>query len=300
VVHSPQRFGDFTTSFINPSIAANIALDASGLDARYGGGIAGRSPAGWPTRSAKPIAISTAARCLSISTALSETIREERLLVPIELLRQHPSDAILLLRVGAVANAVLAMLRQFHALGMPPDVSKTAAELRRSVDRVHLFLTAIAQLNEGIALLQGKRIWKLVTLGETGEPQAALSGADPRRRFEQLRKLVDRLRNTMGAHVDPTVFKAWLQETSDSVVVLWHCAARKEPEQVFLGAGRVLLWEMFDRRPGLAEEATITKQLVPAMGMFVALARLALAGFFAVHGLNMRDYWQRRELSPSE
>jgi hypothetical protein len=36
-VHSPQRFGDFTTSFINPAVAANVALDASGLDARHGG-----------------------------------------------------------------------------------------------------------------------------------------------------------------------------------------------------------------------------------------------------------------------
>jgi hypothetical protein len=36
-VHSPQRIGDFGTSFVNPATTASVALDASGLDARYGG-----------------------------------------------------------------------------------------------------------------------------------------------------------------------------------------------------------------------------------------------------------------------
>ena len=36
-VHSPQRIGDFGTSFVNPAMTASVALDASGLDARYGG-----------------------------------------------------------------------------------------------------------------------------------------------------------------------------------------------------------------------------------------------------------------------
>ena len=36
-IHSSQRIGDFRTSFVNPSTTGSIALDASGLDARYGG-----------------------------------------------------------------------------------------------------------------------------------------------------------------------------------------------------------------------------------------------------------------------
>jgi len=36
-IHSPQRFGDFTASFVNPATTAGMALDASGLDARHGG-----------------------------------------------------------------------------------------------------------------------------------------------------------------------------------------------------------------------------------------------------------------------
>lgn len=36
-VYSPQRTGDFGTSFVNPATAQSVALDASGLDARYGG-----------------------------------------------------------------------------------------------------------------------------------------------------------------------------------------------------------------------------------------------------------------------
>ena len=36
-IHSAQRIGDFRTSFVNPSTTGSIALDASGLDARYGG-----------------------------------------------------------------------------------------------------------------------------------------------------------------------------------------------------------------------------------------------------------------------
>ena len=36
-IHSHQRIGDFRTSFVNPSTTGSIALDASGLDARYGG-----------------------------------------------------------------------------------------------------------------------------------------------------------------------------------------------------------------------------------------------------------------------
>jgi hypothetical protein len=36
-IHNPQRFGEFTTSFLNPATAANITLDSGGLDARFGG-----------------------------------------------------------------------------------------------------------------------------------------------------------------------------------------------------------------------------------------------------------------------
>ena len=34
-IHNAQRFGEFTTSFLNPATASSVALDASGLDARY-------------------------------------------------------------------------------------------------------------------------------------------------------------------------------------------------------------------------------------------------------------------------
>jgi hypothetical protein len=36
-IHNAQRFGEFTTSFMNPATAASVTLDSSGLDARYGG-----------------------------------------------------------------------------------------------------------------------------------------------------------------------------------------------------------------------------------------------------------------------
>lgn len=36
-IHNPQRFGEFTSSFANPAIIANVTLDASGLEARHGG-----------------------------------------------------------------------------------------------------------------------------------------------------------------------------------------------------------------------------------------------------------------------
>jgi len=36
-VHSPQRFGSYPTSFVNPETTASMAIDTSGLDARHGG-----------------------------------------------------------------------------------------------------------------------------------------------------------------------------------------------------------------------------------------------------------------------
>ena len=36
-IHNPHRLGEFTSSFLNPATAASVALDASGLEARYGG-----------------------------------------------------------------------------------------------------------------------------------------------------------------------------------------------------------------------------------------------------------------------
>ena len=36
-VHNPLRFGDFTSTFLNPATASNVTLDASGVDARHGG-----------------------------------------------------------------------------------------------------------------------------------------------------------------------------------------------------------------------------------------------------------------------
>ena len=36
-IHNPYRFSELTSSFLNPETAATVALDASGLDASYGG-----------------------------------------------------------------------------------------------------------------------------------------------------------------------------------------------------------------------------------------------------------------------
>jgi TonB dependent receptor/TonB-dependent Receptor Plug Domain len=36
-IHNSIRFGDFTSTFLNPATASNVTLDASGLDARHGG-----------------------------------------------------------------------------------------------------------------------------------------------------------------------------------------------------------------------------------------------------------------------
>jgi TonB dependent receptor/TonB-dependent Receptor Plug Domain len=36
-IHNPYRFSELTSSFLNPDTAASVSLDASGLDARYGG-----------------------------------------------------------------------------------------------------------------------------------------------------------------------------------------------------------------------------------------------------------------------
>jgi TonB dependent receptor-like, beta-barrel/TonB-dependent Receptor Plug Domain len=36
-IHNPQRYGEFTASFLNPATAASVTLDASGLDAGDGG-----------------------------------------------------------------------------------------------------------------------------------------------------------------------------------------------------------------------------------------------------------------------
>ena len=36
-IHNPYRFGEFTSSFINPATVARVSLDASGLDAGHGG-----------------------------------------------------------------------------------------------------------------------------------------------------------------------------------------------------------------------------------------------------------------------
>jgi TonB dependent receptor-like, beta-barrel len=36
-IHNPLRFGDFTSNFLNPATAADVSLDASGLEARHGG-----------------------------------------------------------------------------------------------------------------------------------------------------------------------------------------------------------------------------------------------------------------------
>ena len=36
-IHRPQRLGHFTASFLNPDTIERVSLDASGLDARYGG-----------------------------------------------------------------------------------------------------------------------------------------------------------------------------------------------------------------------------------------------------------------------
>jgi hypothetical protein len=36
-IHNPYRFSEFTSSFVNPQTLGSVVLDASGLDARYGG-----------------------------------------------------------------------------------------------------------------------------------------------------------------------------------------------------------------------------------------------------------------------
>jgi hypothetical protein len=64
-IHNAQRFGEFTTSFLNPATAASITLDPSGLDARFGGRLS--SVINLETRDG------TTARTLAVSGSLGLT-----------------------------------------------------------------------------------------------------------------------------------------------------------------------------------------------------------------------------------
>jgi hypothetical protein len=134
-----------------------------------------------------------------------------RIIVPAKVLQEAPGDALIVLRLGAAANALQTLLLLERGAPERPHMSY-------SRDLVHVFVMVASYIREVSYILGSideNRLWELATHGikagrelpwETLDEVKALLDKD-----HPMQRRAHDIRRQLGFHVLPADFRSWLK-----------------------------------------------------------------------------------------
>jgi hypothetical protein len=156
-----------------------------------------------------------------------------RYLIPSSLIWKQPDDAVLLMQLGALANAMLAVAST--------SVSSLATGVGRVRDRFQSNLLMISYLKEACDAIDNKRAWDLIQRGLDAGFKLPKPIADYRRVFSRgkdslYHRFVLETRNTKGFHVDKEHFDEWAKQHQGPEVVLLRRDSGAPVDRAFTAA----------------------------------------------------------------
>src|SRR5262245_15298995 len=158
--------------------------------------------------------------------------------LPVATLRKAEQDAVLILRVGAAANALQTVLLATR----PPDATSDLVAIRDSVQRAMSVASYVVELRKvihGDKSHKG-RLWELVDVGVAARKHFPLEPIERSRDLladdSPLAEHLRLLRNFVGFHLLPDEFRTWLQQTKDERVTLMSVPDAQRPDSVFVAS----------------------------------------------------------------
>lgn len=211
-----------------------------------------------------------------------------QLTVPALVLQKAEHDAVLILRLGAVANALQTVL----FASRDPD---STTQVVRERDLVHRAVIVASYVHEARKVIYNDkshkgRLWNLVASGIASRqhiPTALVSKCQ--RLLDDNSPLVDRLgqlRNFLGFHLLPPEFRSWLQKRQpDESVMLMTAPDPRRADAVFVASLQAIA------------DAYSDAQAAEFLGLAESLARVfpyiieaAIYGLLHEQGLNSATF----------
>lgn len=160
-----------------------------------------------------------------------------RYVVPLSVLKDRPREAVALVRLGAVANAIMAVASM--------SAGSLATDVGRERDTQQAILVSLSYIKEACDILgeYGRGVWNLaekaVGVGyplhqpvDTYKRLFATSGP----LYNEVLKIV---RHTKGFHIDPKHFAEWLDTLEAPEVTMWHKDSSQPLDWAFTASAAV-------------------------------------------------------------
>jgi hypothetical protein len=199
----------------------------------------------------------------------------QRFVIPAGLLRSHPKESILLMRLGALANAVLSV--------MSMSSGALAAGMAQQRDTLQMVLLMVSYLNEAIETIDNQYCWPLIQAGvdagyRFSKPLPEIRELFSRKRGSVYKEVIFDVRRTKGFHVDEKHFVEWLDKLNAPDVTLWRKDSPSPLEWTFTASGQIQSFfgtKLNDAHMLALQDAVFLPNLVEAMAIgLLARSRL--------------------------
>jgi hypothetical protein len=225
-------------------------------------------------------------------------IKKQWIDVPRKVLSENKQDALIVLRLGAFANAVQGILMRFIAcLHEEPD--STGSER----DRLTLFLAGAGYMKEAVDHIQHRqvRLRELLKLARSsGYPLTAkwtemedLLTTTPGSVYDRVLK---RVRHDLAFHFKEDVFLRWMEKTDQDPVRLWDIDGTKNAGRLYRASSDALAFDLAEGKetadPSLRDAFAAVRD---AQLMLLPVAEAAFVGFIATCGLDPNTHYHYEE-----
>lgn len=221
-----------------------------------------------------------------------------RIALPRDFFDAHRNDVVMLLRLGAGANAMEATLRLMLSLDESDDSPRT------KLARVHSALAAIAYLREIVKTIEAEkyedRLWTLVHAAVDNGFELGSPVADARVLLSPIHpdiggNILLKIRDKVGFHWDPQPFKAFLDDPEVTEANVWEADGEKILNRIFRASADAIS-RFFGKLPG--PDKTLEDLLGPileAHGVVGKVVEAAFIGLIVESGEQPEKYWVQEE-----
>src|SRR5437588_62745 len=240
------------------------------------------------------VAGSSAALWSLLRRRSSKRVARQWIDVPRDVLANNKSDAVLVLRLGAFANAVQGCVSRLAEALQEPD---TAATER---DRFVLFLAAAGYIKEAVDHIQHHqaRLRQLLNVARrSGYPLQAkwteLEGLLTTAAGSVYDRVLKRVRHDLAFHFREEVFSTWIDRGAEATVRMWYVAGTKNAGRLYRASSDALAFELAEGKeatdPSVRDAFGAVRD---AQLMLLPVTEAALIGFLVAAGVDPKDYYQ--------
>lgn len=159
----------------------------------------------------------------------------ERFVFESKMLWKHPEEAVLLMRLGALANAISS------AISLMSSLSTGVGQER---DTLQSMLLVTSYFKEAVDLVNTKHTWPLVESAVANGYQLPVPLSELRRLYSRdsgslYKRGVCEVRRTKGFHVDEDHFLKWVAQLQSPYVTLWRKDSASPLDWAFTASAQI-------------------------------------------------------------